>query len=148
MPIKIKEIFERFSVEVWGDTVFINNRHFHFTYNKPDIIMPEYAGDARYFGGLQCEYERESNDYKMLENELVRIAENALKLRKQESKIEVAEIRTPLQKAELKQFKERYRELDAKLCLDDEHFSLVDQKEYQLIKTVLFDFFKYSELDL
>ena len=60
-------------------TVFIQNKYFNFSYTKIDsVIKNKYKGQYRYFGGLQCEFEENSEDFKNLENWLIEIAEKVL----------------------------------------------------------------------
>lgn len=78
-----KELFYRYSIEIWNGTVFITNRHFNFTYHQ----IPTPGNGYGYYGGLQCDYEDNTEDYKWLRNELEMIAEKALKIRSQKKTI-------------------------------------------------------------
>lgn len=61
-------------------TCFISNRFFNFSYTKADsVVKDEFKGKYRYFGGLQCEYEDITPEYKELEQFLVEKAESILK---------------------------------------------------------------------
>ena len=79
--MKKQEVLKQFRVDKLGtDTVFIQNKYFNFSYTVADsIVKDEYKGQYRYFGGLQCEYSKESIEYKNLENWLCELAELILK---------------------------------------------------------------------
>lgn len=79
--MKKKEVLNRLSIDVLGDDcVFINNKHISFAYQVADtVIKEEFKGMYRYFGGLQCDYEQDSPEFKLLEKWLCEIAESVLK---------------------------------------------------------------------
>lgn len=61
------------------NTVFIYNKHFNFSYTKADsVVKYEFKGQYKYFGGLQCRFEKDSQQYKRLESNLCEIAESVL----------------------------------------------------------------------
>lgn len=66
-----------FSVHVYDDiTVFINGDGFDFMYTVADSVVKEkYKGKYRWIGGLSCNYEKNTEEYKELEGKLCRIAE-------------------------------------------------------------------------
>ena len=68
-----------------GKTVFINGKKlFDFTYTAlPPTCDAQLISKYRYFGGLQCNLEEGSPDYKVLEGWLCDIAEMILKFTKQ-----------------------------------------------------------------
>lgn len=62
------------------NTCFISNRFFSFSYTKADsVVKDEFKGKYKYFGGLQCEYEQDTLEYKELESFLIKKAEAILK---------------------------------------------------------------------
>ncbi len=62
------------------NTCFISNRFFNFSYTKADaVVKDEFKGIYKYFGGLQCEYEQDTPEYKALEQFLSEKAEILLK---------------------------------------------------------------------
>lgn len=68
------------------NTVFIYNKHFNFSYTKADsVVKYEFKGQYKYFGGLQCRFEKDSQQYKILESNLCEIAESVLGENKSES---------------------------------------------------------------
>lgn len=75
-----KELLKQFRIDKLGsDTVFITNRHFNFSYTIADaVVKDEYKGKYKYFGGLQCDYNESSEEYKNLEKWLIEIAEKIL----------------------------------------------------------------------
>lgn len=76
---KKKEILKDYRLSKLGNTVFIQNKFFNFSYTDVgSIIKEEYRGQYRYFGGLQCEYEEGSEEYKNLEKWLCEIVERIL----------------------------------------------------------------------
>lgn len=79
--MKKSEILKSFTLKKIDDsTVFINSKDFNFSYTKADtIVKDEYKGQYRYFGGLQCDYEKGSLDYALLEGWLIDIAEKIIK---------------------------------------------------------------------
>jgi hypothetical protein len=76
-----KETLKGYRVDKLDDsTVFISNRYFNFSYTIADsVVKDEYKGQYRYFGGLQCDYLKDSENYKNLEKWLFEIAEYHLK---------------------------------------------------------------------
>lgn len=78
--MKKKEILKNYRLSKLGEnTVFIQNSHFNFSYTKADsIVKDEYKGQYRYFGGLQCNYHEDTEEYKNLEKWLCEIAESVL----------------------------------------------------------------------
>ena len=78
--MKKKEILKRYELNKLDDnTIFIQNKEFNFSYTKADsIVKDEFKGVYKYFGGLQCNFHEESNEYKILEKWLCEIAENNL----------------------------------------------------------------------
>ena len=80
--MKKKEILNRVRIDRMDDvTVFIQNKHFNFSYTKPEsIVKDEFIGQYRYFGGLQCDYDPDSIEYKNLENWLCDLAEKVLNI--------------------------------------------------------------------
>lgn len=77
--MKLKEILKDYKLVRMGTTVFISNRHFEFSYTQTKgLIKDEYANTYRYFGGLQCNYDQDSSEYKILEDALCDIAEKIL----------------------------------------------------------------------
>jgi hypothetical protein len=78
--MKKVEILKGYRLDKLDDsTVFIQNRHFNFSYTKADnVVKEEFKGQYRYFGGLQCQFHEDTIEYKNLENWLCELAENAL----------------------------------------------------------------------
>jgi hypothetical protein len=73
------EYFKQFRIDVITNTVFISGKQFHFAYTPAnDVVKEEYIGKYRYFGGLQCDYNSESEEYKRLERWLCELAEQTL----------------------------------------------------------------------
>lgn len=61
------------------NTVFIQNKHFNFNYTKADsVVKDEFKGKYEYFGGLQCNYEKGTENYKNLEKWLIEICRKLL----------------------------------------------------------------------
>jgi hypothetical protein len=79
--MKKVEILKGYRLDKLDDsTVFIQNRHFNFSYTRADnVVKEEFKGQYRYFGGLQCQFHEDTVEYKNLENWLCELAENALK---------------------------------------------------------------------
>lgn len=74
--MKKKEILKNLEINKIDNTVFINNKHFQFSFTKADdVVKDEFKGQYRYFGGLQCNYDENSQEYKNLENYLCGISE-------------------------------------------------------------------------
>lgn len=60
-------------------TVSIQNKYFSFSYTIADtIVKDEFKGKYKYFGGLQCDYEDGTENFKNLEKWLIEIAERVL----------------------------------------------------------------------
>lgn len=78
--MKKKDILSSYRIDVLGsNTIFIQNRYFNFSYMKAnEIVKDELKDKYRYFGGLQCEYNQDSENYKNLEKWLCEIAEKNL----------------------------------------------------------------------
>jgi hypothetical protein len=66
--MKKAEILKGYKLDKMDDsTVFIQNRHFNFSYTKADdVVKEEYKGQYKYFGGLQCEFHEDTAEYKNL----------------------------------------------------------------------------------
>jgi len=81
--MKRKEILKTYTVNVLSnDTVFIQNSHFSFSYMfADDVVKDELKGKYRYWGGLQCNFHEDSQEYKNLEKWLCEIAESLLKIK-------------------------------------------------------------------
>ena len=80
--MKKSEILKHMKIDVLGTTIFISNKYFNFSYTTVSIIKEEFRNEYRYFGGLQSEYNEESEEYKRLENWLCEICELILGYRK------------------------------------------------------------------
>jgi len=78
--MKKQEVLKRFRIDKIGDdTIFIQNKFFNFSYTIADsVVKDEFKGQYRYFGGLQCDYDQNSEEYKNLEKWLIEIAERTL----------------------------------------------------------------------
>lgn len=83
--MKKADILKSYRVDKLNDsTVFISGKEFDFAYTVADsIVKDEYKGLHRYFGGLQCNFNEGSVDYKNLENWLCEIAEQHLNIKTQ-----------------------------------------------------------------
>ena len=76
---KIEDVLKDYHVDVLGSTVLINNKHFNFSYTDANyLIKDEFKGQYRYFGGLQCGHDEDSQEYRILEKRLCEIAEKLL----------------------------------------------------------------------
>ena len=86
--MKKSEYLKRYRlVKLDDSTVSIDNKFFSFSYTRADhIVKDEYKGMYRYMGGLQCEHEPETQEYKDLESWLCEIAERVLGLDKKPEK--------------------------------------------------------------
>ena len=75
--MKKSEVLKNYSViKLDSSTVFIKSKEFDFAFTKADsVVKDEFKGQYRYFGGLQCNYQKESNEYSILEKWLSEIAE-------------------------------------------------------------------------
>ena len=78
--MKKKDVLKRYELNKLDDnTVFIQSKEFNFSYTKADsIVKDEFKGQYKYFGGLQCGFNEESNEYKILEKWLCELAESNL----------------------------------------------------------------------
>lgn len=78
--MKKEEILSKYRIDKVGNTtVFMQNKFFNFSYTIADsVVKDEYLGKYRYFGGLQCEYDESTEEYKNLEKWLCEIAEYIL----------------------------------------------------------------------
>ena len=66
-------------VKLDENTVFIQNKHFNFSFTSADsVVKEELKGQFKYFGGLQCGYLIGTENYKNLEKWLIEIAETVL----------------------------------------------------------------------
>jgi hypothetical protein len=76
-----KEILSSYRVDKLGSsTVFIRNKHFDFAYTIANhVVKDEFKDKYKYFGGLQCNYNDDTEEYKNLEKWLCEIAEQTLK---------------------------------------------------------------------
>lgn len=71
----IKKLLEKYDIKKFDNiTIHISNNEFNFAYTKLSKPIP----GKRYFGGLQCNFESDTIEYKLLENELCNIAETLL----------------------------------------------------------------------
>ena len=79
--MKKQEVLNQFRIDKIGtDTVFIQNKFFNFSYTVADsVVKEELKGKYKYFGGLQCDFEQGSEEYKNLEKWLIEIADITLK---------------------------------------------------------------------
>ena len=78
---EIDIILKRYNIyKLDNVTVHIYNKEFNFSYTIADsVVKDEFKGKYNYFGGLQCNYETDSELYKLFEKILVIIAEKILK---------------------------------------------------------------------
>lgn len=78
--MKLKsELLKNLEINKLGTTIMINSKEFSFCYTKADsIVKEEFKGQYRYFGGLQCNFNEGSPEYKYLEGWLCDICENLL----------------------------------------------------------------------
>ena len=79
--MKKSEILSRYTIIKLDEySVFIQNSHFHFAYTIADsVVKDEYKGKYKYFGGLQCGFIEDTQEYKQLENWLIEIVDKILK---------------------------------------------------------------------
>lgn len=77
---KINKLLENYTIHKLDNiSVCIFNKHFHFAYTIADsVVKEEFFGKYDYFGGLQCNYEKEDYLYKILEGNLIIIAKRIL----------------------------------------------------------------------
>jgi len=75
-----RELLKKYRVDKLDDkTVFISSKRFYFSYTIANsVVKEEYKNQYRYFGGLQCEFEEGTEEYKLLESWLCEIAEQIL----------------------------------------------------------------------
>ena len=78
--MKKSEVLKQLRIDKLGsDTVFIQSKLFNFSFTLADSVCREdLKGQYRYFGGLQCDYDSDSPEYKQLEKWLCEIAQNVL----------------------------------------------------------------------
>ena len=73
---------KKFEITYLGEqvpSVHIKSANFYFSYTPADdVVKPELKGKFRYFGGLQCMYEKDSDEYNRLESMLCDISENII----------------------------------------------------------------------
>lgn len=76
----VEQIIKRVSIDKLDDiTVYIYNGHFSFMYTLADsVLKDEFKGKYEYVGGLQCNYENDSEMYNALEKELRGLAKRIL----------------------------------------------------------------------
>lgn len=84
----MEELFKRMHIDKLDDeTVSIVGKDFNFSYTIADaVVKKEYLGQYRYFGGLQCNYKEDTDDYKQLEKRLCETAELILGIKYNERK--------------------------------------------------------------
>ena len=69
----------QFEIHVLGNSVFIFCDQFNWAYTPADaVVKTEYKGKYRYFGGLQSEYEENSDEYEDLEKQLLELSETII----------------------------------------------------------------------
>ena len=78
--MKKSEVLKQIRIDkISDDTVFIQNKLLNFAFTLVDSVCREgLKGQYRYFGGLQCDYDSDSPEYKQLEKWLCEIAESVL----------------------------------------------------------------------
>ena len=76
--MNLKQILKQVRIDIVLGTVFIQNKYLNFSYTPPK----EQKSVENYYGGLQCEYDVDSKEYLILENELCRIAWNVYNIHK------------------------------------------------------------------
>jgi hypothetical protein len=78
--MKKNDILKKYRIDKLDEsTVFISSKEFDFAYTiAKDIVKDEYKDRYRYFGGLQCNYHQDSEEFKNLENWLCEMAELVL----------------------------------------------------------------------
>lgn len=75
-----KELLKDYKIDKLGNTFFMQNKHFNFCYTIPSsVLKPEFVEGVRYFGGLQCNFQQDTQEYKNLENWLCEIIEKLIK---------------------------------------------------------------------
>jgi len=81
--MKKNEIFKNYKLTKVDDkTVFIQNNHFDFSYTIADgVVKDEFKGLYRSFGGLQTNYNRDSEEHKNIEKWLCELAEMVLNVK-------------------------------------------------------------------
>jgi len=74
------EILKGYTITKLDDvTVFIKSKDFDFSYTVANsLVKEEFKDQYKYFGGLQCNYNESSVEYKQLEKWLCEIAEMIL----------------------------------------------------------------------
>lgn len=75
--MKKEEILRNYQVtKLDNNTVFIKSKSFEFSYTEANsVVKEEFKDQYRYFGGLQCNHNQDSVEYKQLEKYLCEIAE-------------------------------------------------------------------------
>lgn len=75
------EVLNKYTINKIDEySVFSQNEYLSFSYIVSDsVVKEEYKGKYRYFGGLQCNYHKGSQEYRQLEQWLIEIAEKLLK---------------------------------------------------------------------
>ena len=81
--MKKAEILKNYRVDKLDDsTIFIQNTHFNFSYTIADnVVKNELKGMYTYFGGLQCNYEKGTESYNILEKWLIEICKALLNIK-------------------------------------------------------------------
>jgi hypothetical protein len=76
----VEQIIKRVTIDKLDNvTVSIYNGHFNFMYTIADsVVKDEFKGKYEYIGGLQCNYENDSEMYNSLEKELRGLAKRIL----------------------------------------------------------------------
>jgi Fe-S-cluster formation regulator IscX/YfhJ len=94
--MKKSEYLKRYRlVKLDDSTVSIDNKFFSFSYTRADhIVKDEFKGMYRYLGGLQCEHEPETQEYKDLESWLCELAEKVLGIDKRAGNQDGVEVNT------------------------------------------------------
>ena len=94
--MKKSEYLKRYRlVKLDDSTVSIDNKFFSFSYTRADhIVKDEFKGMYRYLGGLQCEHEPETQEYKNLESWLCELAEKVLGIDKKADNQDDIEVNT------------------------------------------------------
>lgn len=74
--LTIEQITKRLTIDKLDNvTVSISNGHFNFMYTIADAVLKDkFKGKYSYIGGLQCNYEKDSELYNQLEKELSDLA--------------------------------------------------------------------------
>lgn len=77
---EIDNLLKRYNIyKLDNITVSMYNKEFNFSYTIADaIVKEEFKGKYTYIGGLQCNYEVDSNLYRLLEEKLCSVAKSIL----------------------------------------------------------------------